>query len=616
VKLSNQSVVRVFGGHHSAPRAGLGRGVGDRAHTIVLLFSLGFGCWLVSLPRIAPAEIDGFGLVGALPITYWLALLSTLAVFVLRFGKAAATPYYLVSVVLFIVYLHATPGLIYDGLRYPWVYKHLGLVEYIGVYGAVDPLIDAYHNWPGFFALWALLTETSGVPLETLAAWAQPLYNLLYLPPLLLLLRAFSQDDRVVWLGVWLFYLTNWVGQDYFAPQALAYFFYLTVLAFLLHLFPRCDNRLTQTLGSAAARLLQTTYRLPEPSERYTAQRAVLALSVVLLSFAAMVYSHQLTPFVTIVCVIALAAAGFARLRATALLFMALTALWLTFMATGYLAGHLSGLLADLGAIGQNVERNVGERLSGAPERQLVLSVQLGLSVALWLLAGAGLVRSWRRGRIDLALAALAFAPFPLLALQPYGGEALLRLYFFTQPAMCLLAASALLADGAPAFGARRRVALGAVLGLLLGGLVVAYYGNEAVNYVSATEAEVFRALYETVPEGSLLMAVSPNYPLLNSAFYYRVVNNSLVQQVLPEPFEAVFVSEGEVDVSALRAYMQGFPHAYLVFSEVQRLNLEVLRAVPPASVAALAEALATDPAFEVFHRVDDVVIYTLRRVP
>lgn len=484
------------------------------------------------------------------------------------------------------------------------------------MYGAVDPLIDAYHNWPGFFALWALLTETAQLPLEALAAWAQPFYNLLYLPPLLLFCRAFSQDARVVWLGVWLFYLTNWVGQDYFAPQALAYVFYLTVLAFLLHLFPRRDNRLTRTLGPGAARLLRTTYRPPEEPERYTGRRAVLAYTLALLAFAAMVYSHQLTPFVTIVCVIALAAAGVDRLRVTALLFMALTALWLTFMATGYLGGHLTELLSDLGAIGQNVERNVGERLTGAPQRQLVLSVQLGLSVALWLLAGAGLVKSWRRGRSDLALAALAFAPFPLLALQPYGGEALLRLYFFTQPAMCLLAARALLPDGAPRVGARRRVALGALSGVLLGGLVIAYYGNEAVNYVSATEAEVFRALYDTVPEGSLLMAVSPNYPLRNSAFYYRVVNTSLVQQLRPEPFEAVFVDEGVVDVSALVAYMREFPHAYLVFSDVQRRNLEVLRPVPAASVAALARALATDPALEVFYRAGDVVIYTLRRAP
>src|SRR5204863_1433745 len=96
----------------------------------------------------------------------------------------------------------------------------------------------AYHNWPGFFALTALLTESAGLERGIdLAPWASMFFNLLYLGPLVVILRSVTRDERVVWLSVWLFYLGNWIGQDYFAPQALNYFFHLTVIAVLLTWF-------------------------------------------------------------------------------------------------------------------------------------------------------------------------------------------------------------------------------------------------------------------------------------------------------------------------------------------------------------------------------------------
>ena len=44
-------------------------------------------------------------------------------------------------------------------------------------------------------------------------------------------------DGRAVWAGVWIFFATNWVGQDYFSPQGLVYALYLVVLAILLTWF-------------------------------------------------------------------------------------------------------------------------------------------------------------------------------------------------------------------------------------------------------------------------------------------------------------------------------------------------------------------------------------------
>ena len=98
--------------------------------------------------------------------------------------------------------------------------------------------MNAYHNWPGFFALGALLTEVAGFNSAlSFASWAPLFFNLIDLGALLLILRACTTDRRLIWLSVWFFYLTNWVGQDYFSPQGLNFFFYLVIMAILLQWF-------------------------------------------------------------------------------------------------------------------------------------------------------------------------------------------------------------------------------------------------------------------------------------------------------------------------------------------------------------------------------------------
>ena len=86
----------------------------------------------------------------------------------------------------------------------------------------------------------AFLTQITGLDSGLdLIGWAPVAFNLLYLPPLLLVFRAASKDWRVVWLAAWIFYITNWIGQDYYSPQAFAYFLYLVILGVLLTWFAR-----------------------------------------------------------------------------------------------------------------------------------------------------------------------------------------------------------------------------------------------------------------------------------------------------------------------------------------------------------------------------------------
>ena len=75
--------------------------------------------------------------------------------------------------------LHGTAPAVFAEPRYPWVYKHFGVVEYIVAHGSVNGQIDIYHNWPGFFAGAAWLERWASAS-ESFAGWSQVFFNLTY----------------------------------------------------------------------------------------------------------------------------------------------------------------------------------------------------------------------------------------------------------------------------------------------------------------------------------------------------------------------------------------------------------------------------------------------------
>ena len=106
---------------------------------------------------------------------------------------------------------------------YPWVYKHVGVVEYIDLHGRLDASVDIYQNWPAFFTLSAWFGRVAGTrPLEY-AAWAQVFFNACNLVLLRYVFGSLSRDVRLVWTAVFVFFSANWVAQDYFSPQAFAF---------------------------------------------------------------------------------------------------------------------------------------------------------------------------------------------------------------------------------------------------------------------------------------------------------------------------------------------------------------------------------------------------------
>jgi hypothetical protein len=571
--------------------------------------------WAVSLGRIDHAAMNDLGLISALPPSIFLALLVLVASFCLSLRRPSGSQIVpALHVLALILMVYGITPLVDDVPRYSVTWRHLGVAEYVARTGDVDPGIDAYFNWPGFFIMTAFLTELAGTSAKSFVDWAPVFYNVLYLGPLLIIFRAATTDQRLVWSGVWIFYLANWIGQDYFSPQGLMYFLYLAALAVLVRWFqqPRERPRLARALR-AFDPLLE---RLPRPvrergahaqEELRPAQRAGL-MAIVIVLLAAIVPSHQLTPFMAFMSIALLVAFNRCSARLLPVLVVVLIAAWMSFMAITYLHGHLEQLTGGVGQLEETAKANVGSRLHGSREHVAVVYVRLLLTAGVWGLALLGGLRAlWHEGGRVLPYALLAVAPFPLLPLQPYGGEMLMRVYLFALPLSAFFAAWLFLS------ARPRTTAIFALVSVaLLAALFVARFGNERMDYFTPDEVHVVERLYEVATPGSLLLGGSDNVPWKfqdYEKFDYDVVTE-------PRPWNLIDVVHP--DTRAVLANIQRAmaarkrTDAYLIITRSQKAEVDLRALTAPGFLDHLELAASVSPAFRLVYGNRDAKIFTL----
>ncbi len=536
--------------------------------------ALCLGIWGMTL--VDPLRIDGAGLIRVLPPAYFVALALSLVGFVgtltlRRFIPALLTWQVLVTVVI----IHGADPIIHGLPRLEASFRHLGIVDVMARSGQLDPNVDAYFNWPGFFSTLAMLSGASGVDdLTGVATWAPLGFNLLLLAPLLALAQRLTANSRQAWAGVWFFYITSWVGQDYLSPQAYAFLLVVALLACLLSAFsgwawPTGFNRFTVRTANIVGNLDVAVPRrgLIELSRRETS----ILTGVCAVILLAMTASHQLTPFAVIPIMVAMMLTGRLRSRMLPLLALVLPVAWLLFPASTYVEGHIAQLFGSFGDIGAHTLGVLGSRVAGSDDHIFVVYTRMAEVAVVWGLAAVGAFAGHRRKAPWLAAAAGALAPLILIPAQPYGGELLLRLYLFSLPFAACLAVLPLVSDRPMGLDIRRALGLLLMGSVLATTTIVSRYGNDSMESFNADEIEVVNELYATAPTGSLLIAAVGNTPwkFQNYADYdYRAL-------VMPEPSSTPSLLT--CDAANQLAAKSG---AYMIITDSQREAAELRGAV------------------------------------
>ena len=568
--------------------------------------------WWSSLDGIDVGKISDIGLITALPLTTLASPVILAAGFVVALNSKPLPTWLLaLDLILLILMLHGVTSIVQEVPRFATTYVHAGFAEAIMRTGELYVGRDARFSWPVFFILGGYLTAIAGLdnPLR-LTDWIPTLSNLLYLIPLGLIFRAVTADRRLIWLGLWVFVMGNWVGQDYYSPQGFNILLYLTVIGVLLTWFRSGEHAPFANVAVFVRRLIRSPYAEgpaePEPDRvapLSSRARAGMALVVVLLGVV-VVSSHQLTPFALLAATTVMVATRQTVLRGYPILIGLLIGTWLSYMTLAYLAGHIQSLFAEALQAEAVATAAVGDRLRGNPGHVFVVFERIVFSAAFWGIAFLGGLRRLWNGHWDLTLALLVAFPFGFLALQSYGGEMLLRVYLFALPFTSFFVAGLFY----PRFQSVSRwqpLLLLALSGALIGGFFIARFGNDRADALTRDELTAVDRVHDLVPDGAVIAVGNHNSPL-GYRDYDSYVRLSLASDFVTFPVEQIADSFSEL--------ANGRP-AYLFLSRSQRDFFD-LNGFPAEVWDALVREMTSSARFHQVFRTGDTVLLQLVEEP
>lgn len=476
---------------------GVSVGLHPRGRTWLVLL-LGVSCVVFGMAGADLERIDGLGLFRALPPPFFIgvmvvALGMVLAIINDRLNAAWC------HICCLAVALHGLPGLIEPHPRFPVAWLHVGFVNQIAPEGELLPLLDGRFSWPGFFTLGAFLQRIAGAE--------SVLWMVRFTPVAINVIGAVLVSQLAITLGstrqqstmaAGLFVGWNWIGQDYFSPQAVGFLIALWLVTMVLRMY-RADPSKTQW----RAKVLAATEVPPSDPNSEAGSRLYLAMLVVIV---ALVITHQLTPAFLGATLVLLGLGGCIRVPWLGPIVIICFLGWLSFGAEAYWFGHLDNLIGSVGDVSGVVGQNVGERASAtSADRLLVVRSRLFMSGAIWAASALIMLRRRVKRTLDPALLAMFAAPFAAVVAQPYGGEVLLRVAFFTLPVCAILIATSTF----PTSSTYRKVLVGVVLVASMPVFILARFGNEAYERVSVDDFELTTYLYDIAPNESLVYVLN-----------------------------------------------------------------------------------------------------------
>ena len=593
--------------------------------------------WVIGVSRTNAANVGSYGLPPLLPPVFYagIALLVVSASIELIRSRTSTSRMALHATAL-VVMLYGTAPLVYQEGRYGWLYKTIGVVQYVNAHGQLNPQIDIYQNWPGFFALAGWFDKVAGVgsPLEY-AKWAQLVFELAALPLLYLCYDALSLTFRQRWVALMLYSASNWVGQDYLSPQALGTILSLGIMALAM----RWLSMGNFSGRNKRARELHADTAPRAPDQKQLARPARLATCCTLiLIFFVLTFTHELSPYLLIV---QLGLLMVPRLLRPRWLPLALAA-----VALGYLLPHFSfvnqhfGILSSLGNFFGNAAPPSSATSTGyviPPHSEKVIEeCQKVLSLSMW---GLALVGAWvrrRSKRTVLTLLILAFSPFLLLALVAYGNEGILRVYLFSLPWTAALVASAvapapsLVRQIRSSWGKRRRRRENSEnrheelsLRRLLDGLRIAlalafaltlffpsFFGDDSFNVMPESEVTAMTSLQQNYPVGPVFSAVENGAEEDTSrynSFSWLTIFGGVVAPGAP-----VNADIANVIAQDAHSYTGGSQPAYVVVAPSMVAYNAAYAVTYASSFSTLLNSLARSHVWKLIDKVDGTYIYEL----
>ena len=475
----------------------------------------GLAASLIGGIRADTSEVDGFGLVAAVPTIYWVGVaLAIVATVLAAVEVAKEAPVVGVQIpalwipALWIGVLHTAPALAADGVRFAPVYENLGLVRSFAQATGASSLAQPVQGWPGFYAAFSpSLAGLDPTVLDgLLRLWPTIITSILAALTAALARRAYPTQPLVGPLSALVFIVGWWMGQDYFSPLSVALVAYLAMVVVL----ESGPLRPQGSLSSVAPLLNRFAIA---GGDRPEARSPAPFVAVLILAFAVVV-SDPVAPLFIAAALLILGLHG--RRVAWRLLVMTVVAylVWNLVVAEPWWTTVYDGPSVDFGGIWPEGQAAPGAgSVSPSTGHLWVTRVQTALTAvtvgAILVLGGVTASDSARHLRPALPLALLALSPFVVSTVIGYDRGTMATVLAFALPVTSILAARFL-----AMLSSRSGLIAVPVVAVVMAPLfLMARFGNESFEMVTDIDREAVEVAYAAATESSLLVADNPFLP-------------------------------------------------------------------------------------------------------
>jgi hypothetical protein len=593
--------------------------------------------WAIGVSETNIANIGLYGLPAILPLIFYVGIGLLLVSIGIQLARPKLSEVWLgAHAVSLVVMLYGTGALVYKDARYSWVYRTVGVVQYVNAHGSLNRSIDIFQEWPGFFALAAWFERVAGTGSALdFAKWSQVVFELAVIPLLYTIYKSMSLPVWHRWVGIMLYSGSNWIAQDYLSPQAMSTLLDLGIMAIVTRWILVVNPQVAARRGDISLQDGGVARTRGNPAVSSLRSSAPVIAVLILLLFV-LTASHELSPYIVVVQLACLAVAGLVRPRWIPLVAAAIAVAYLlpnfSFVNSHY------GLTSSIGNFFGNVQTSGVSSGPPPPEsHKIIADGTLLLSAGMWILA---LVGAWLRRkarRVVLALLLLTYSPVLVLLGGAYGNEGILRVYLFSLPWAAALAACALAPVRSSASrqfegsasadadsemptefdrktsqdGGRGGLRAVVPIALAIALFFPSFYGDDSSNEMPPDQVNTLLAFQEKAVPGPVLC------PIVNSSFSDTAKYNLF-------PIGAIFGSGGAMGndpvtpaidaflARTLENYTGGKQPAYIVITPSMKAWNQAYGITSPASYTVLLASLAKSPYWTRVVNQSGTIVYKL----
>lgn len=571
---------------------------------LTTLLTIAAGLFAFSVVQARGHAVDSYGLLPLLGFPFFIAAALTVAVLVFALRSIRATwPVAVAALGLLLVEFNGTPMMLDPTPLSSWTFKHYGVVDYVFHGLPLNDPRDIYQQWPGFFASVAGLERLSGRSDLSFGNWAQLFFEALdALVIFAIARRLVANHPAVPYVTVALFVTANWEGQFYFSPQSTAFLLALLMQFFVLSMTE--PERLRRLFRGRRWLLTQQLEIMREPR---TTRIGSAAQSVGLIGlFAAIVVTHQLSPFMVFGGLVCLWILGVIR--------QPVVMLTLTVIVIGYPALHLAAVSQNSLLDGFSFSNLTGGPSVSQPSQQQQLASLLArsISLGLWAVTAISLVSYRRRLGQVIIPAILCAVPFGFALVSNYQGEAIYRVFLFSSP-WCALIIAKRLAD----FNRLPMMSLilaGAwTLFAALGSAQAQDFGMYPIMQVQPSEIAASDYFLNNAPDGAGLVLAVSDFPTRGNFRYafhnFEQSQNDLGLDQIAQYTGAGLSRTNAKSLAVMVAHIDG-GRGYLAVGPSMESDSEYYGVYSRGTIPNLVKRLEASPYWKTWYRNGDSIVF------